>query len=73
MLINRYPYCSTSVVALYDYQAAESDEITLVKGRTYDLSVRGRGYDAGWWELFRPDGGEVGTTGIAPSNYLKGV
>ena len=63
------------MTALYDYQAAESDEVTLVKGRVYDLSIKGMGYDAGWWELMRPDGGEVGVrgTGIAPSNYLKGV
>ncbi len=52
--------------ALYDYAAAEDDEVSLVKGRTYTLSNMGRAYGEGWWEIIR-DNGE---TGIAPANYL---
>lgn len=48
---------------LYDYSAAEADEITIHKGETFSLL---QSYDDDWW-LIQINGKQ----GMAPSNFLS--
>jgi hypothetical protein len=57
-----------AVRALYDYDSARVDELSLVEGETVELTERGMDYADGWAEVKR--GSRIG---IAPSNYLEPV
>lgn len=50
--------------ALYDYSAAESNEIDLVEGQ---LVIRIEKIDEGWWKGVGPDGKE----GLFPADYVE--
>ncbi|KAJ8878275.1 hypothetical protein PR048_018852 [Dryococelus australis] len=50
--------------ALYDYQAADSTEITFDPG---DIITHIDQIDEGWWQGLGPDG----TYGLFPANYVE--
>jgi len=56
---------TTTYVALYDYTAADTDEVTFVEG---DIIVDGEEIDAGWMTGTVKRTGE---NGMLPSNYVE--
>jgi len=54
---------TTKGVVLYDYVAAEEDELTLYAGESVTITQT---YDDGWWLV---SNGE--DSGLAPSNYIQ--
>ncbi|XP_062510015.1 uncharacterized protein LOC134186111 [Corticium candelabrum] len=62
-----HPEPNTECVVEFGYSAAESDELSLMKGEeVVILTPKGdkRGY---WWEAQKPDG----TRGVVPINFLR--
>ena len=57
--------CGKYVQALYDYAAADSEELSLVEGEQIELTSTGYDYGEGWVEAVK--GGRVG---IVPSNHI---
>ena len=62
-LICRIIVVSVEAVVEFDYQAAEEDELSLVKG---DIITNVSKLDGGWWE-----GTLNGKTGMFPDNFVK--
>lgn len=58
------PMAGKSAVALYDYEAAEDNEISLVEGQTITNIQQ---LDEGWWSGVTPDGKE----GLFPCAYIQ--
>lgn len=50
--------------ALYDYVAAEADELSIKDGETLDVMEM---YDDDWWMVRRWNGSQ----GLVPANYLR--
>lgn len=51
------------VIAMYDYKAANGDEMTFQKGQLINVLNKD---DSDWWK------GEInGVTGLFPTNYVK--
>lgn len=56
------------VRAIYDYDAAEPNELTLREGDVLSLTAVGFDYGSGWCE-----GVKDGKTGVFPANYVEAV
>lgn len=60
------PKLIPSVKALYSYTAADTDEVSIHQGETYELTALGTDYAEGWYQVVVD-----GRTGVVPSTYVE--
>jgi len=56
-----------AAAALYDYSAADEDELSLAKGDVVNVLSK---QDDGWWNVIKQSGPGAGVQGLIPSNYV---
>lgn len=60
--------CGKFVQAMYDYAAADSEELSLMEGERIELTSLGYEFGEGWVEVVKE-----GRVGIVPSNHIQAL